>query len=84
MNEREQFIVSEFKCRIAALKAISTTFDVDGICFFGSSLADQLTMIGDVKKLAALVGKEVYEGETREGKGYKAFEYDGIEVVKYD
>lgn len=77
---REEFLKYEFKRRIEARKTLQEEFAMDGIHFIGSSIVDTMMIIGDIEKLAKLMGCEVYESEDAKGKPRKAFEYDGIEV----
>lgn len=79
MTEREEFIKKELLRRISALKVLSEDFEVDGIRFYGKSGADSLALIGDVDKLAAIMGAEVYDSKINDNS-IRAFDYDGIEV----
>ena len=77
---RDEFIKQELMRRIAALKILNSSFDVDNICFTSKVGSDWLAVIGDIEKLAKIMGAEIYETENSEGKTVKAFEYDNVEV----
>lgn len=80
MNEREEFIKKEFIRRIEALKVLHAEFAVDNVRFYGQPCSDSLCVVGDIEKLARILGAELYEEENAKGKIYKVFDYEGIEV----
>lgn len=79
MTERDEFIKKEFLRRIAALKVLSEDFEVDGIRFYGKTGSESLAFIGDVDKLASIMGAEAYDSKINDNS-IRAFDYDGIEV----
>ena len=79
---RDELIKYEFKRRIEARKVIRDSFEMDNIHFVSSSLCDDMFIIGDIDKLAKLMGAEIYSFE-RNDKQYRGFEYEGIEVYSY-
>jgi len=82
---KEAMIEREVKERVKAIKLLTSSFEVDDVAFATSTYPVMLVTLATpdgFDKLAHILDKEVYE-TTIHDRDAIAFEYDGIEVIKY-